>query len=386
MADLPLAGVKVVELSRVLAGPLAAMVLADLGAEVVKVEHPERGDDTRDWGIRIGRTETTYYNAFNRNKKSVTLDLGSPEGQAVARELIADADIVIENFRQGGMEKFGLGYDSLKALNPRLVYCAIAGYDRAGAEAARPGYDLVVQGESGLMSINGEPGRPPLKFGVAVVDMFTGMYAAQAVLAALFQARATGEGRRIDLALYDCGLMISAYYGLDALTQKADPPRLGNEHPSVVPYGVFDAADGPLVVAIGNTRQFRSVAADVLGRADLADDPRFATNILRSQHRLDLMPILKAEIGRRARADLLAGLAAAGVPCGEVLGLHGALTSARSRAAGLIYSYDHPEAGPVAMMVPPWRFDGQRLPAAPPPRLGEHTAEVLAGLRGEGEE
>ncbi|MAM11107.1 MAG: CoA transferase [Rhizobiaceae bacterium] len=381
MPGLPLEGIKVVDFTRVLAGPLSTQVLGDLGADVIKIEHPERGDDTRDWGIRIGETETTYYYAFNRNKRSVALDLADPAMVEAARALVADADVVVENFKQGGMERFGLGFEDLLKINPRIIYCSIAGYDRAGDEAQRSGYDLVVQGESGLMAINGEAGRPPLKFGVAVVDMFTGMYAAQAILAALVQVQRTGRGRRIDLSLYDCGVTLSAYYGLDALVMKSDPPRYGNAHPSIVPYGVFNAADGPLVIAVGNNRQFRSLCRDALGRADMADDPRYATNILRSQHRDALIPELQRELLKHRRADLLKTLAAAGIPCGEVLGLYEALTHPRTEASEMVVTHRNAQGEEIVFTRAPWRLDGERCEVRSPPTLGEHTAEVLASLK-----
>lgn len=361
MVGLPLAGVVIVDLSRVLAGPLSAMVLGDLGADVIKVEHPDRGDDTRDWGIQISPNDTSYYYSFNRNKRSIALDLATESGREAVRTLCARADVVVENFKAGGMEKFGLGYETLRQLNPGLIYCAISGYDRKGPEAARPGYDLVIQGESGLMSINGEAGRPPLKFGVAAVDIFTGMYAAQGILAALYERSHTGKGRRIDLALYDCGVMISSYYGLEALLQGEDPPRYGNAHPSIVPYGVFDASDGPLVIAVGTSRQFRSLC-DVVGDGVIADDPRFATNLLRSRNRVALLEMLTAIFARNTRRDLLDGLSKAGIPCGEVLGLHDALTGARSNAAGLVEHHPHPVAGSAPVYNPPWRFDGSVCP------------------------
>lgn len=380
MRDAPLKGVKVVDLTRVLAGPLSAQVLGDLGADVIKVEHPARGDDTRDWGIRVGPTETTYYYAFNRNKKSIALDLGTEEGIADVKALIAEADVVVENFKQGGMEKFGLGYEALREINPRIVYCSIAGYDRSSGEASRSGYDLVVQGESGLMAINGEAHQPPLKFGVAVVDLFTGMYAAQGILAALFDAYRTGQGRRIDLALYDCGVTVTAYYGLDALAMKSDPPRYGNAHPSVIPYGVFDAADGPIVIAVGNNRQFRQFCTDVLKRSDLAEDPRFETNMLRSKHRSALIPEIEVELLKQERSYLLAALSEAGVPTGEVLGLYEALSHPRTEEAGMLLSTVNEEGDRVSFMAPPWRFDGARCAATPPPTLGEHTGEIRAEL------
>ena len=346
----PLAGIKVLDMSRVLAGPFAGTILADLGADVIKIEHPERGDDTRDWGSRIGETETTYYNSVNRNKRSLTLDLQSREGADIARELATASDVVIENFRPGGAERLGLGCSALHARNPGLVYCSISGYDQRGSEALRPGYDLVVQGEAGLMAINGEATQPPLKFGVAIVDMFTGMYAAQAVMAALIERGRTGRGRHVQLALFDCGLTLTSYYGLEALLFGRDPPRYGNAHPSIVPYGVFEAADGPIVITVGTNRQFSSFCTHVIDRPDLVDDPRFATNLLRSQNRLELVPQINAELAKRTRQDLLRALSASGIPCGEVLNLCEALTGERARE--MVTIQQHPAIGD--MHVPRW--------------------------------
>ncbi|MFM0213719.1 CoA transferase [Paraburkholderia sediminicola] len=382
-SSLPLAGVRVLDLSRVLAGPWCGMVLGDLGADVIKVEHPKRGDDTRDWGLRVGSTETAYFNSVNRNKRSVSLDLQTAEGQQIARELAQQCDVVIQNFKFGGAEKLGLGYEQLKQEHEDLIYCSISGYDRTGPEAARPGYDLVVQGEAGLMALNGEAEQPPLKFGVAAVDLFTGMYSAQAVLAALFERQQTGKGRHIEMALFDCGLMITSYYGLEALIMGEDPPRYGNAHPSIVPYGVFDAADGPLVITVGNNSQFARFCREVIERPDLADDERFKTNISRAANREVLVPELNREIGRRNRQVLLQRLTQAGIPCGEVLGLHEALTSKRATDAGLVTTQSHPEAGSTHVLAPPYRFDGERLPVrTAPPQLGEGTKDVLQSLLG----
>ncbi|QRF63343.1 CaiB/BaiF CoA-transferase family protein [Variovorax paradoxus] len=380
-STLPLSGVRVLDLSRILAGPWCGMVLADMGAEVIKVEHPGRGDDTRDWGLRVGKTETAYFNSVNRNKRSVTLDLQTPEGQRLARDLANQCDVVIQNFKFGGIEKLGLGYEQLRKDNPRLVYCSISGYDRTGPEAARPGYDLLVQGEAGLMALNGEASQSPLKFGVAAVDMFTGMYSAQAVLAALYQRERTGQGRHVEMALFDCGLMITAYFGLEALLMGEDPPRCGNSHPSIVPYGVFEAADGPLVITVGNNAQFARFCIEVIERPDLAADERFKTNILRSANRALLLPELHTELARRPRAALLERLAIAGIPCGEVLGLLEALQSPRATRGGLVTAQPHPVAGTVDVMAPPYRFDGERLPVrSAPPILGEGTHDVLTSL------
>ena len=380
---LPLSGIRVLDLSRVLAGPWCGMTLGDFGAEVIKVEHPKRGDDTRDWGLRIGATQTAYFNSVNRNKRSITLDLQTPEGQQIARDLAKQCDVVIQNFKFGGAEGMGLGYAHIKAIRPDVVYCSISGYDRTGPEAARPGYDLVAQGETGLMALNGEATQPPLKFGVAAVDMVTGMYAAQAVLAALYQREKTGRGRHIEMALYDCGLMITAYYGLEALLLQKDPPRYGNAHPSIVPYGVFEAEDGPLVVAVGNNAQFERFCRLVIERPDLADDERFKNNLGRGANREVLVPQLLSEMRKRKRAELLERLAAAGIPCGEVLGLHEALTSERALQAGLVTTQPHPEVGSTHVLAPPYRLDGERLPIRhAPPVLGEGTSQVLESMLG----
>ena len=379
--DMPLEGVRVLDLSRVFAGPLCGQVLADFGAEVVKVEHPGRGDDTRDWGMRIGKTETTYYNSMNRNKRSITVDLQTPEGQKLIHDLLPQFDVVIQNFKTGGADKLGLGYTQLKAIRPDLIYCSVAGYNSAGPEAKRPGYDLVIQGEAGLMAINGEAGQDPPKFGVAVVDMMTGMYAAQAVLAALFRRERTGHGRHIEMSLYDCGLMVTGYYGLDAMLLGHDPKRYGNAHPSIVPYGMFEAADGPLIIAVGNNSQFDKFCREVVLRPDIVEDPRYATNVERAKNRLTLLPMMTELIRTFPRDVLLQRLSAAGIPCGKVAGLHEALTSERTRQGGLLQELPHPVAGSTHVFAPPYRLDGERLPIRnAPPTLGEGTREVLQKL------
>jgi crotonobetainyl-CoA:carnitine CoA-transferase CaiB-like acyl-CoA transferase len=374
----PLAGLRVLDLSRVLAGPMCAMALADLGADVIKVEHPRRGDDTRDWGVRVGSKNTSYFNSANRNKRSVTIDLQSAEGVQIARELADKSDVVIENFKVGGADKLGLGYEQLSASNPRLVYCSISGYARSTSEAQRPGYDLLVQGEAGIMAMNGEAGQGPLKFGVAAVDMFTGMYAGQAILAALYERHATGRGRHVQMALYDCGLMITSYYGMEALLKAGDPPKFGNAHPSIVPYGVFDAADGPVVITVGNNGQFVRFCEQVVGRPEWATDPRFATNTDRSANRDVLLPLVREALRGLSRHALLASLTAASIPCGEVLGMYEALTSPRTAQAGLLHRFDDSEAGQQTVLAPPYVMDGERTPVRrPPPHLGQHTDEVL---------
>jgi len=379
--DFPLEGFRVLDLSRVFAAPLCAQVLADFGAQVIKVEHPGRGDDTRDWGTRIGKTETTYYNSMNRNKRSITVDLKNPQGTKLIHDLLPQFDVVVHNFKTGGAEKLGLGYETLKAIKPDLVYCAVAGYDSSGPEAKRPGYDLVIQAEAGLMALSGEEGTPPLKFGIAIVDLMTGMHAAQAVLAALLRRERTGKGRLIEMALYDCGLGVSGYCGLDALKLGHDPLRYGNNHPSIMPYGMYEAADGPLIIAVGNNAQFNKFCRDVLERPDIVEDPRFATNLERAKHRDALGPLLKALVGACPRDVLLERLTAAGIPCGRVAGLHEALVSERTRRGRLIQDMPHPVEGTTPVFAPPYRLDGQRLPIRrAPPTLGEGTREVLQRL------
>jgi len=379
--DLPLEGVRVLDLSRVLAGPLCGQVLADFGAEVIKVEHPGRGDDTRDWGMRVGKTETTYFNSVNRSKRSITLDLQTPEAVQIIYELLPQFDVVISNFKHGGADKMGLGYDKLKSIKPGLIYCTVAGYSSHTPEVKRPGYDLVIQAEAGLMAVNGDQDMPPLKFGVAVVDMMTGMYAAQAVLAALFRRERTGRGRRIEMALYDCGLSINGYCALDALQLGHEPKRYGNNHPSIVPYGLFEAADGPLIIAVGNNSQFDKFCRQVIARPDIVEDLRYATNVERSRNRASLLPMLSEAIAGFEREVLLQRLAECGIPSGRAAGLHEALVSERTAQTGMLQSMPHAVAGSTTVLAPPYRLDGQRLPVrSAPPMLGEGTREVLQRL------
>jgi len=376
--NLPLEGVRVLDLSRVLAGPLSAMVLADLGANVIKVERPGSGDGTRDWGVELGPRESTYFHAFNRSKRSVTADLGSTEGQGLVRALVAEADVVVENYLPGTLERFGLGYEDLRAVNPRLVYCAISGYDSAGPEAGRAGYDLVLQVETGVMATNGEADGAPLKLGLPVVDLFTGMYAAQAMLAALLRAHRSGAGCRIDVSLADCGLAMTSYYGIEAMVQRAEMPRYGNMHSSIVPYGVFNAADGPFVLAAGTTAQYRKLCIDILCRPDLADDERVATNLSRVRHRAVLLDELGRAFAERERDRLLAQLAECGVPAGRVEGLFAALDGGRAEAMTTVHR--EPGKPDAPGFLPPWRFDGSRPTAQRPPQLGEHDHDVRLGL------
>lgn len=316
----PLAGLKVVELARILAGPWAGQILADLGAEVTKVEAPE-GDDTRRWGPpfieRDGERTAAYFHATNRGKKSVIADFRTPEGQQKVRDLVKDADVLIENFKVGGLAKYGLDYASLSVLNPGLVYCSVTGFGQTGPYAHRAGYDYIIQGMSGLMSVTGEPSGQPQKVGVAVVDVFTGIYSAVGILAALNQRQQTGRGQHVDMALFDVATAVMANQAMNYLATESAPTRLGNAHPNLVPYAVFDCADGWIIIATGNDAQYRRLCA-VLGLPALADAPQYLTNADRIANREGLTAALAAVTVTWKRDDLLAALEAQGVPAGPI--------------------------------------------------------------------
>jgi len=379
----PLAGIRVLDLSRVLAGPWCTMILADLGAEVIKVENPQGGDDTRHWGPPYVGGESAYYLCANRNKQSIAVDLSTPEGQAIVRDLAAVSDVVVENYKTGGLDRFGLDYATLSAAFPSLVYCSISGYGRQSPLADRPGYDYVIQAEGGLMAITGEKDGDPLKVGVAVADLFTGMAAAQAVLAALIARDRDGLGQHIDMALYDCQLAMLANVGSAFLTSGAEPRRHGNQHPTIVPYQLFETADGRVVIAVGNDRQFGFLCRDLLGRPDLADDERFATNSQRSLNRDALIPLLAPLIAAHPTAYWLDGLRRAGVPSGEVRSVGQALSAPETMARGMVRTVAHPTAGDVSLVASPLHLRGTPVvePIAPP-LLGEHGDIVLQGALG----
>lgn len=376
-------GIRVLDLTRIMAGPWSTQILADLGADVVKIEHPGSGDDTRSWGRRIGSTSSTYFLSANRNKRSVAVDFNNPAGVSLILDLASKSDVVVENFKEGGLKRFGLDYQSLAARNPKLIYCSISGYGRESPSAGKPGYDLVAQAEAGLMAINGELGQVPLKFGVAAVDLFTGMYATQAILAALLARNTTGVGQHIDLALFDCGLSILSYLGTAALANGHPPPRHGNEHPDVVPYGLFKAADGPLIIAIGNDGQFKKFCSNVLMRADIADDPRFATNRLRAQNRQELRAVFVPAVASCRRSQLLAGMQAHAIPGGEVREVGEALASADAQARRMVRSVPIADGQHVDILASPLKLSGTpvREPVAPP-EVGEHTDMVLREILG----
>ncbi len=372
----PLAGVRVLDLSRVLAGPYCSMVLADLGADVVKVERPGAGDPTRAWGPPFRDGESAYYLCVNRGKRSVTIDLGDPAGVEVAKRLAATADVVIESFLPGGAERLGLGYDALAATRPQIVYTSIAGYSPQSPDAHRPGFDFAIQAEAGGMSITGEPDGPPLKVGVAVADITTGMFATIGTLAALRAAESSGQGHHVQVSLFDSQLAWLANRGSDWLVGGEEPHRLGNAHPAIVPYEAFATSDGHVIVAIGTDEQFTRFCT-VAGLPDLAGDERYASNRLRVEHRLELAARLAAAIRLRPTADWLQMLETANVPGGPVR----TIPEAFAHAPYAVVEHAHPRLGAVHTVRSPIGLDGEYPTAsAAPPLLGQHTAEVLEEL------
>ena len=389
----PLTGIRVLDLSRVLAGPWATQMLADLGAEVIKIERPGRGDDTRGWGPpylkdRDGNetAESAYYLACNRGKRSVTLDFTTHRGQAVARALAKKSDIVVENFKVDGLARHGLGYDDLKALNPRLIYCSITGFGQTGPYRHRAGYDYAIQAMGGLMSITGHadgtPGGGPMRVGVAVSDLMAGMYAASAVLAALHHRDRSGEGQYIDLALLDVQTAFLANQAMNALIGGSAPGRIGNRHPNIVPYQCFAVADGDIVVAVGNDPQFQRLCT-LAGCAELAEDPRFATNDSRVRHRAPLIAALEPIFRRRGRTAWLEALEDAEIPCAPINTIDQVFDDPQVRARGMRVELPHPLAGTVPSVATPLRFSAAPSGAeTAPPLLGEHTEETLGRLLG----
>jgi crotonobetainyl-CoA:carnitine CoA-transferase CaiB-like acyl-CoA transferase len=378
----PLAGVRVIELARILAGPWAGQTLADLGADVIKVEAPE-GDDTRRWGPPFithgGETSAAYFHAANRGKRSVVCDFRMPEGQEAVRRLVADADVVIENFKVGGLAKYGLDYTGLSAVNPRLVYCSITGFGQTGPYAHRAGYDFVIQGMAGVMSVTGTPEGQPQKVGIAVADILTGVYATTAILAALHQRGQTGMGQHIDMALMDVTVALMANQSMNYLASGTAPVKLGNAHPNLAPYAVFDCADGWVILATGNDAQYRRLCG-ILGLDALATDPVYATNADRLANRTALTEAITAATRLRAKADLLAACEAEGVPAGPINDLAEVFADPQVLARGLRI-----DAGGVPGVRSPFTFSGADLALGrASPRLGADQDLLATGRKPSG--
>ena len=391
--DRALSNLRVLDLTRVLAGPWCTQTLADLGADVIKVERPGSGDDTRGWGPPFLKdsaghetSDAAYYLAANRGKRSVTLDIASPDGQAIVRKLAARSDVLVENYKVGQLAKYGLDYATLAGINPRLIYCSITGFGQDGPYKDRAGYDFIIQGMGGFMSITGErddlPGGGPQKAGVAVSDLMTGMYATVAILAALAQRERTGAGQRIDMALFDCVVAMLANMNTNYLTTGNPPGRAGNAHANIVPYQVFAAADGYVIIAVGNDAQFAKFC-EVAGHGELATDARFARNADRVRNRAVLVPLLEKIVRERPVGFWAEELERAGIPCGPINSIAQALADPQIVARGLRVDLPHPLAGSVALVGTPIRMSASppALDRAPP-TLGQHTEEVLRELAG----
>jgi len=379
----PLAGIRVLDLSRVLAGPWCTQLLADLGAEVIKIERPGAGDDTRHWGPPWhGEGDSrvaAYFLSANRGKKSAAIDFAQPEGSALVRKLAGQSDIVVENFKVGGLKKFGLDAESLRAANPRLIVASITGFGQDGPYAERAGYDYIIQAMGGLMSITGQPdgtpGGGPMRVGVAVVDLFTGLYTTVAILSALFRRERIGEGAHIDMALFDTQLAMLANQASNALVSGRDPPRQGNTHPNIVPYQPFEASDKPLVIAVGNDRQFAKLA-ELCGHPEWVGDERFANNGSRVANRAEMVRLVSESIRKKSADEWFAQLEAAGIPAGPINTISQALSDVQAQHRQTVRAL----AG-MPIVGSPVRIDGDRADSElPPPALGEHTAEVLAAL------
>ncbi|MDR7219984.1 CaiB/BaiF CoA-transferase family protein [Aminobacter aminovorans] len=386
MSNPPLHGIRVIELARILAGPWAGQLLADLGADVIKVENPDGGDDTRKWGPPFvtghdgENLSAAYYHSCNRGKRSIALDFSTPEGAEIVRKLVADADVLIENFKLGGLKKYGLDYESLKKINPKLVYCSITGFGQDGPYAPRAGYDFIVQGMSGLMSITGPAGGEPQKVGVAVTDIFTGLYSVIAIQAALRHAEATGQGQHVDMALFDAQMSVLANQNLNYLVSGNSPVQMGNAHPNISPYEVLPVRDGHFILAVGNDGQFQKFCA-IVGLEAIATDPLFATNSARVANRVALREKIVAALAGFGREELLARLEASGVPASPINTIGQAFADPQAIARGMRMDLDDglgnklPSVrAPMVMSETPLAYD------RPSPRLGQHTAEILAEL------
>jgi crotonobetainyl-CoA:carnitine CoA-transferase CaiB-like acyl-CoA transferase len=376
----PLQGVRVIDLSRVLAGPFCTMLLGDMGAEVLKIEEPQHGDDTRGWAPFVDGS-SSYFLAVNRSKKSVALDLKTPEGRDVLTRLIETADVLVENFRPGSLAALGFGYAQASALNPRLVYCSISGYGQNGPRSQRPGYDVVIQGETGLMNVTGFPDGEPTKVGIAVTDYLAGLYAIQGILLALIERQRSGKGQQVDLALFDSMLSVMHLPVGILLATDEEPGRLGNDHPSIAPYETIRAKDGSVIVAVGNPRLWEQFCK-ALDRPDLCDDPRFRTNTTRLAHRDELRATIQAIFDTMPVDELIQRLEAHNVPCGTPRSVKGALEDPQVVARDMLVELEYPALGTIKVLGNPIKLS--RTPHVirrAPPALGEHTEEVLSDLK-----
>ena len=376
----PLAGLTIVDLTRVLSGPYCTMLLADMGARVIKIEQPGRGDDTRAWGPPFLGDESAYFLSINRNKESLTLDLKQPRGRAILERLLETADVFVENFRPGTMERLGFGYDTLAARHPRLVYCSISGFGQHGPRRDHPGYDAVVQAEGGLMSITGDAGGPPFRLGVAISDIVSGMFAAQGIAMALLARHRTGRGQRIDIGMLDSTAALLTYQAAIYFATGRVPERMGNRHPTIVPYETFSASDGEFVLAVGNDALWRSFCR-VIGLDALAGDDRFATNRARVANYDLLKPSLVERLRQRTRAEWIDALTAAGVPCGAVRDVAEVLADPQLEVRSMIQAVEHAALGTVRVLgVPVKLSDTPGSVRTAPPTLGQHTEAILREL------
>ena len=376
----PLDGLLVVDLTRVLSGPYCTMLLGDMGARVIKIEQPGRGDDTRAWGPPFVGSESAYFLSVNRNKESLALDLKHPDATPVLDALLDRADVLVENFRPGKMDRLGLGWERVSARWPRVVYCSISGFGQTGPRRGQPGYDAVVQAESGLMSITGDADGPPYRLGVAIADIVSGMFAAQGIAMALLARARTGRGQRVDVGMLDAAVSLLTYQAGIHFASGAVPRRMGNRHPSIVPYETFGAADGEFVIAVGNDELWRRLC-QAMSRMDLAEDPRFATNRGRVEHYGDLRPVLADVLRTRTRREWIATLDAAGIPCGEVRDLGEVFADPQLRARSMIEEIEHAAVGAVRVLGMPIKLsDTPGAIRRPPPSLGQHTAAILEEL------
>jgi len=384
----PLSRIRVLDLSRVLAGPWAGQNLADLGAEVIKVERPKVGDDSRAFGPpwvkdREGREtgDSAYFTSANRGKKSITMNVAKAEGQQLVRALARECDVLIENYKHGDLARYGLGYDDLKSVNPRLIYCSVTGFGQTGPYRERPGYDFMIQGMGGMMSVTGEPdgapGGGPQRAGVPIADIITGMYASIAICAALASRAETGQGQHLDLALLDSQIALLAYQNTNYFSTGKPPGRIGNLHPNIVPYQPFKASDGEVIVACGNDNLFRKFC-DAAGHPELAKDPRFVTNGKRVENRAEMTRLIQEFFGKRTTAEWLALLESAGVPNGPINNIAQVFEEPQVKARGVKIELDHAAAGKLPLVASPMRFSGTPLDyRLAPPLLGEHTDQIL---------